>query len=384
MLEREELFARQVGEDTDIVAKELYRFADRDGTQLCLRPEATVPTLRARAAAGNLGAGTVRVWYFGAMFRRERPQRGRYRQFHQFGAEAVGSLSPLLDAEIIMLCARIWRELGVADKLELQVNNLGSADERAAYRKLLQQHLRTRTDDLDEAARARLETNPLRILDSKDEDTLAALADAPEMAEVLGPASRKHVDDVVAMIEDCGVKAIWNPRLVRGLDYYGLTVFEWALPGDERRQSAVAGGGRYDSLAAQIGAADAPGVGFAAGVERLLELADLAVEEQADAYLAVADGAIEPADALRLCESLRNAGLSVIEDLKGGKMKALFRRADQSKASLAVVIGTREAAAKAATIKHLRCSLDQREVGQGDLPAAVKEMLSSGAAATNR
>ena len=377
LLEREELFVRSVGADTDIIAKELYSFEDKGGERLCLRPEATASALRALAAAGRIDSRVTRVWYAGPMFRRERPQRGRYRQFHQFGAEALGSGSPRLDAEMILLCARLWRRLGIADALELQINNLGSADERARYREELQGYLRGRVSDLDDASQARLESNPLRILDSKDEQVRAVLADAPELAGFLGDSSRAHVEQVAELVAQQGVAATANPRLVRGLDYYNLTVFEWVIRDEQRRQNAIAGGGRYDGLARMLGAADSPAVGFAAGIERILELAGAGESRPAaiDAFVAVADNAVDAALIGRLCERLREQGLAVVEDLRNGKMRDLFRRADRSAAQVAVVIGRREAAAGTATVKHLRRQLAQREVGQEDLAAAVREMM---------
>ncbi|MCY4325581.1 MAG: histidine--tRNA ligase [Betaproteobacteria bacterium] len=378
LLEREELFVRSVGSDTDIIAKELYSFEDKGGERLCLRPEATASVLRALAAAGRIGSSLARVWYAGPMFRRERPQRGRYRQFHQFGAEATGSDSPLLDAEMILLCARLWRKLGIIDSLELQINNLGSADERRAYRERLQEYLRSRQADLDDTARARLESNPLRILDSKDEQTLAALAEAPELNDFLGEQSRSHLAQVLDHISGEDLPVTENRRLVRGLDYYNLTVFEWVIKDEQRRQNAIAGGGRYDALARMLGAPAAPGVGFAAGIERIIELGARAarVQSGADVFVAAGEDAVSPVALARVSERLRDAGLTVIQELRSGKIRELFRRADRSAAQVAVVIGKREAAAGTATVKHLRRELAQREVGQGDLAAAVQEMIN--------
>ena len=379
LLEREELFVRSVGADTDIIAKELYSFEDKGGERLCLRPEATASVLRALTAAGRMDGQLARLWYAGPMFRRERPQRGRYRQFHQFGAEAVGSDSPRLDAEIILLCARLWRELGIFDSLELVINNLGSAGERAAYRGELQKYLRGRLSDLDETARSRLEKNPLRILDSKDERTLAVLADAPELSAFVGAQSRAHLAEVLSLLAKANIRASENPRLVRGLDYYNLTVFEWVVRDDQRRQNAIAGGGRYDALARMLGAPEAPGVGFAAGIERIVELAKMPEGPPLgpDVFVGTTEDAAAAAALALLCESLRDAGLSVVEDLRGGRIRDLFRRADRSAAQVAVVIGAREAAAGTATVKHLRREAGQREVGQKELAAAVREVMDA-------
>lgn len=377
LLERKALFIKPVGQHSDIVGKELYSFVDKNEDTLCLRPEATVPTLRALANGDLLNsATTAKVWYCGPMFRRERPQKGRYRQFHQFGAEAVGSASPQIDAELILLCARLWRTLGIADQLQLELNNLGNASERANYRKLLQTFLHDHFDDLDEDAKQRVDTNPLRVLDSKNETTLKVLARAPLLSEALGQQSVEHVAQVTEMLKANGIKPNIQPRLVRGLDYYNLTVFEWTPIGNDSRQGTLAGGGRYDGLAEMLGAKPTPACGFAAGIERLVALATKQTHVTPDIYFVVANNALTQAYTLSLCEQLREAGLTVVTDERSGKIGSLFKRADKIGAQIIAMVGNQEAADNSVTLKHLRKKIPQQTVDYSQLLTSIQQMLN--------
>lgn len=358
VLERAELFQRQLGEHTEVVQKEMYTFTERlGGGEICLRPEATVSAVRALVAGGLHRRGVARVWYGGPMFRRERPQKGRYRQFWQLGAEAVGSAAPAIDAEQILLLARLWDELGIAHKLELRINNLGAAQERAAYCQTLAAYFRRHAAKLDKTARARIDDNPLRILDSKDDDTAAIAAAAPQMAEHLGKESRQHCATVKEIIAATGVKFVEDAALVRGLDYYNLTVFEWVLAGDKRRQNALCGGGRYDGLSEQIGGPPLPGCGFALGLDRLIDLADETPSPPPDCCLIAAGGSA--VYCARIAEILRDAGLSVWPPNSGNLSKQL-KKAAAARASLAVIVGEAEETAEEITIKRLRDGAQQR------------------------
>ena len=377
VLEQLELFCRPVGEDSDIVQKELFRIPSSEGKDLCLRPEATVPTMRSLLAAGLVHNRPAKVWYCGPMFRRERPQRGRYRQFHQLGAEAVGYSSAVIDAELILLSARLWKDLGIDRKVRLELNNLGSATERAAYRAKLSSYLQARRDELDEAARARITSNPLRILDTKDEKTLAVVAEAPLLTSHLGAASRRHYDQVGSILTRAGLPFSLNERLVRGLDYYNLTVFEWfPIADDLRRQSALAGGGRYDGLAELIGGGSSgnAGCGFAAGMERIVDLLGPQPPGHLDVYLGtVADDATWPAG-LQACEQLRDSGFGVDFDPRGGKGKIVFKRAKDSGAKVAVLI---DPAAATALIKPLRFRGLGNTVQMPELASQVSAILAA-------
>src|SRR5690554_6698103 len=307
IVEPTELFKRSIGEVTDIVEKEMYTFADRNGDSLTLRPEGTAGCVRAMLEHGLLGGGVShKVWYTGPMFRHERPQKGRYRQFHQIGVEAFNLTGPDIDAELIVLSWRLWQRLGLAEAVTLELNSLGTSEDRARYREELVAYLRARFDQLDEDSQRRLETNPLRVLDSKNPDTQALLVDAPKLADYLSDDARTHFEGLRALLDAAGVPYVINPRLVRGLDYYGLTVFEWVT---DRlgAQGTVCAGGRYDGLVQQLGGKPAPAVGFAMGMERLLLLietlgkvpAELA--RQVDVYLVTLGEGTQQA-ALRLAE----------------------------------------------------------------------------------
>jgi len=358
LVEKTALFKRAIGEVTDIVEKEMYTFEDRNGDSLTLRPEGTAGCLRACLEHGLLHNQTQRMWYLGPMFRHERPQKGRYRQFYQLGVEAYGMAGPDIDAELILLSARLWRELGIGHKLVLQLNSLGTTRERLNYRTALVDYLREHYAALDEDSRRRLETNPLRILDSKNPDLAAILAAAPSLHDALGDESRAHFERLKALLDAVGIAYTINPRLVRGLDYYTLTVFEWVTrePG---AQGTVCAGGRYDGLVTQLGGRESAAIGFALGMERLIDLLD--EPEQHDpllnpqAYL-VLGGDEAACQGLRLAEQLREAlpDLRLVVNGGGGSFKTQFRRADKMGAAIALVLGDDEAVAGTVGIKSLR------------------------------
>lgn len=362
IVEHTALFTRGIGEVTDIVEKEMYSFVDAlNGEQLTLRPENTAAVVRATIEHNLLYDGPKRLWYMGPMFRHERPQRGRYRQFHQVGIEALGFAGPDLDAEIILMCQRLWDDLGLSD-IRLELNSLGQADERARHREALIAYLKAHQDALDEDSRRRLHSNPLRVLDTKN-PALQALADAaPRLIDYLGEASLKHFEGVQALLKANNIPFRINPRLVRGLDYYNLTVFEWVT---DRlgSQGTVAGGGRYDPLIEQLGGKPAPGCGWAMGVERIIELmkeVDVEVPEQGcDVYI-VHQGEAAALQASVLGERLRDTGFDVIvhagADGSAGSFKSQMKRADASGAAFAVIIGDDEVAAGEVSVKPLRAT----------------------------
>jgi len=337
VVERTELFARSIGAHTDIVEKEMYTFEDRNGDRLTLRPEGTAGCVRAGIENGLLHNQIQRWWYAGPMFRHERPQKGRYRQFHQIGVEAFGMAGPEVDAEQILMSARLFAELGV-DGLRLEINSLGTPEARAAYRTRLVEYLRRRFDALDDDSRRRLETNPLRVLDSKNPAMAAVIAEAPSLLDHLDAESRAHFEKLQELLRTAGVAFTVNPRLVRGLDYYTRTVFEW-LTDRLGAQSAVCAGGRYDGLVELLGGRPTPAVGFAIGLERLVELlrqgAASADDDAPQVYVAPGEGAAERA--LALAEALRARGCSV-ECHFGGSLKSQLKRADRSGARFAVLL----------------------------------------------
>jgi histidyl-tRNA synthetase len=374
LLERTDLFRRSIGEYTDIVEKEMYTFTDRGGDSLTLRPEATAGIVRACLSNGLLHNQRQKVWCMGPMFRYERPQKGRYRQFHQIDVEALGFEGPDVDAELILMSARLWRRLGLPG-LSLQLNSLGTPESRAVYRARLVEYLRERADALDEDSRRRLDGNPLRILDSKNPAMREVVAGAPLITDHLDEASARHFEGLRARLEDAGVSYTLNPRLVRGLDYYSRTVFEWTT-GDLGAQDAVCSGGRYDGLVAQLGGDAVPAIGWALGEERIVELMRLqqraAAQAAVDVYLALAGEAAERAG-LRLAEQLRDAlpGLRVETNCGGGSFKSQLKRADRSGARLAVILGDDEVARGVATVKPLREDAEQRQVPLDTLAEAI-------------
>ncbi|WP_231759811.1 histidine--tRNA ligase [Microbulbifer elongatus] len=376
ILEATQLFARAVGEATDIVEKEMYTFDDKSGDSVTLRPEGTAGTVRA-AIQNNLLIQPQRLWYFGPMFRYERPQKGRLRQFHQFGVEVFGIQGPDIDAEILMMTARLWKQLGVSEHVSLQLNSLGNSESRAAYRDALVAYLSERKDQLDEDSQRRLDKNPLRILDSKNQDTQALLEGAPCLLDFLDDESRAHFDQLRAFLDAAGVAYEVNPRLVRGLDYYGKTVFEWVTD-SLGAQGTVCAGGRYDGLVEQMGGKPTPAVGFGLGVERLvllletLEVLPEALDQQVDAYL-VAVGDVQSA-ALAAAEQLRSdlPWLRLQTHCGGGSFKSQMKKADKSNAEYALIVGEDEAANGQVAVKSLRADVEQQTVAVSELAALLQ------------
>ena len=379
LLERTELFVRSIGGATDIVEKEMYSFPDRDGVSLTLRPEQTASCVRAGIENGFLHHGVHRLWYMGPMFRHERPQKGRFRQFHQLGGEIFGAPGADADAEIILVTARLWRRLGL-DGLRLELNSLGTPDSRRAYRARLAEYLLDRRADLDEDSRRRAETNPLRVLDSKNPDMRGVIEAAPKLPDALDPESRDHFDTLRAMLEEAGTPSTVNPRLVRGLDYYTKTVFEWTT---DRlgAQNAVCGGGRYDGLVEEIGGAPTPGVGFSAGLERLVALlaeSGAGAEPAPPAAWVAAVGPDAARVAPAVAEELRDAGMSAVLDAGEGGFRAKLRRANRSGAAVAVLVGEAEAAAGEVSVKPLRADRPQSTVARAAMKDAVAAWLPPG------
>jgi histidyl-tRNA synthetase len=350
------LFKRAIGEVTDIVEKEMYSFEDAlNGEHLTLRPEGTAGCVRAAIQHSLIAQVPAKLYYMGQMFRHERPQKGRYRQFHQVGVEALGFAGPDVDAELILMGARLWDDLGLSG-IRLQINSLGQAAERAVHRAELITYFESHAELLDEDARRRLHTNPLRILDSKNPAMQAMIADAPKLIDFLGAESLAHFEGVQRILRDAGLPYEINPRLVRGLDYYNLTVFEWVTD-QLGAQGTVCAGGRYDGLVAQLGGKSAPAAGFAMGVERLLALLvdqggapELA---SPDVYVVHQGDAAQRA-AFLTAEALRSGGIDVLMHLGGGSFKSQMKKADASGAAYAVIIGDDEAAAGEVTLKRLR------------------------------
>jgi histidyl-tRNA synthetase len=371
VLEKTELFARAIGDATDVVEKEMYSFEDRNGDLLSLRPEGTAGVVRAALQNGLLYAGALRLWYQGPMFRRERPQKGRTRQFHQVGAEVFGAAGPDVDAELLAMCQRLWSVLGLKD-LRLEINSLGSAAERAGFRNELHAFLSARKERLDEDSLRRLERNPMRIMDSKNPAIQELLLEAPSLEEHLGEDSRQHFAGLRSLLDSLGVSYMVNPRLVRGLDYYSHTVFEW-ITDKLGAQGTVCAGGRYDGLVEIQGGKPFPGVGFAMGLERLVELMQMQSESSRLAphvYLVMAgEGATE--HGMQLAERLRQAvkGLRVQINLGGGSFKSQFKRADRSGAALALVLGEDEIQRGMVAIKHLRDESGQQQVPLAEIDA---------------
>ena len=372
ILEKTDLFKRAVGEVTDIVEKEMYSFDDRNGDSLSLRPEGTAGCVRACTQNGLLHNQTQRLWYTGPMFRHERPQKGRLRQFHQIGIEAFGLTGPDIDAELLLLTARLWRELKIDSALELQINSLGTAEERVAYREALVTYLNNFHDDLDEDSQRRLTTNPFRILDSKNPDTQALLKDAPLLKEFLGAESKQHFAQICAMLDAASVSYIINPKLVRGLDYYSQTVFEWVTT-ELGAQGTVCAGGRYDSLVETLGGKPCPAVGLAMGIERLIMLLDGmgvvpdSVAQHIDLYLvAVGD---EAGQGMQLAEQLRSGlpNIRLETHCGGGSFKSQIKKADKSGAAIAIILGEDELSSNTAQVKFLRQERPQETVNQASL-----------------
>jgi histidyl-tRNA synthetase len=364
IVESTELFRRSIGEVTDIVEKEMYTFDDRNGDSLTLRPEGTACCVRACEENGLLYNQAQRLWYMGPMFRHERPQKGRYRQFHQIGVETFGLQGPDIDAEVLILSARILRDLGVAEHVQLQINSLGSADARAAYKTALVAYLSGVHDQLDEDSKRRLTTNPMRILDSKDANTQSLLDAAPVLLDYLDEESRDHFEALKSMLDAVGIQYQVNSRLVRGLDYYGKTAFEWVTD-KLGAQSTVCAGGRYDGLVEQLGGKSTPAVGFGIGLERLvlllqaIDVIPQGLNQQTDVYL-VAVGDVQ-ISALQLAECIRDElpFVRVLTNCGGGNFKSQMKKADKSGADIALILGEDEAASAKITIKFLRENIEQ-------------------------
>lgn len=358
LIERTSLFKRSIGEATDIVEKEMYTFEDRKGESMTLRPENTAGCVRAAIENGLLQPGSVsRIWYTGPMFRYERPQLGRQRQFFQTGAEVYGLAGPAIEAELILLSARLWRELGILDAVQLEINTLGDLDDRARYREKLLAYFEARKSELDDDSLRRLERNPLRILDSKNPDMQSLVAEAPALRDSLSDASRAHFDELIALLSASGIEAVENPRLVRGLDYYSHTVFEWTTD-QLGSQSAVCAGGRYDGLLQQLGANNMPGVGWAFGMERVIALMDkleLTPSMATPDIFVMATDEVSAAESLALAEWVRELlpQASVMHNTAAGSLKSQFRKADKSGATVAVIVGGNELKEGLVTIKPL-------------------------------
>ena len=374
IVEQTALFKRSIGEVTDIVEKEMYTFEDRNGDSLTLRPEGTASCVRACEEHGLLYNQTQRLWYTGPMFRHERPQKGRYRQFYQVGVETFGIASADIDAELILLTARLWDQLGLTDSVTLQLNTLGSNEARARYRDALVAYLSERKDQLDEDSQRRLDSNPLRVLDSKNPDTQALLKDAPELHDYLDDESREDFATLRTILDAAGVKYEINQRLVRGLDYYCKTVFEWVTD-KLGAQGTVCAGGRYDGLVEQLGGKPTPAVGFAMGVERLilmletLELIPPQVMQTVDLYVCgVGEGAAMAS--LLLADQLRESQpwLRVQTHCGGGSFKSQMKKADKSGALFALLLGESEIAESKVTVKDLRGGTEQVTIAQSELP----------------
>ena len=379
VLERTELFKRAIGEYTDVVEKEMYTFVDLGGDSLTLRPEATAGVMRALISNGMLRGQRHKLWCTGPMFRHEKPQKGRYRQFHQINVEAVGMPGPDVDVELIALTARLWRRLGI-ERVRLEVNSLGTPEARRAYRERLVEYFQARHERLDDDSRRRLEGNPLRILDSKNPDMRELIDGAPVLTEHLDPESRDHFQALRCALDELDIPFRVNPRLVRGLDYYSRTVFEW-ITDALGAQDAVCSGGRYDGLIAQLGGEATPGIGFAMGVERLVALLTQTGRVQpspaADVYIVVS-GSRAMASGVTLAERLRNElpNRRFELNLGGGNFKAQFRRADRSGAAIALILGDDELERGVASLKPLRREAGQSESPLPTLAAAIEAALA--------
>tara|TARA_A100001035_G_scaffold194248_1_gene155350 strand:- start:208 stop:1476 length:1269 start_codon:yes stop_codon:yes gene_type:complete len=376
LLESTPLFKRLVGEATDIVEKEMYTFDDRNGDSMTLRPEGTAGLVRFVNEHGLAFNQTQKLWYAGPMFRYERPQKGRYRQFEQIGVECVGIPGPDVDAELLLMCAALWKRLGVESMVRLELNSIGDVASRQAYIEALVNYLSDRREELDEDSQRRLTTNPLRILDSKSATTQSILDGGPQIESYLDSDSTDHFEALCAILDAAEVPYTVNRRIVRGLDYYNRTVFEWVT--DELgAQGTVCGGGRYDALIGQLGGRDTPGVGFAMGVDRLaLMLEQLEAPADAPDLYALSVGDAARTQALTLADRLRRAtGASVIVHLGQGKLKAQMKKADASGARFALIIGEDELAAGEVSLRDLRETGEQQRVKFGDLNAIVAERL---------
>lgn len=381
IVEKTELFKRSIGEVTDIVEKEMYTFDDRNGDSLTLRPEGTAGCLRACLEHGLLHNQVHRLWYYGPMYRHERPQKGRYRQFFQLGVETYGMSGPDIDAELILIMDRLWKKLGIRDKVRLQLNSLGTIAERLVYREALVSYFQEHLDDLDEDSLRRLETNPLRILDTKNPAMQQVVDNAPELMAYLGDESLKHFNALTATLNDLGISYEINSRLVRGLDYYSKTVFEWVT--DELgSQGTVCAGGRYDSLIEQLGGKPNFAVGFAMGIERLLALIEtsdkVSVTRSVDVYM-IRVGETAEREGLRFSEVIRNEvpRLKLQVNCGGGSFKSQFKKADKSGAEYAIILGDDEVSRGEVGVKSLRNEQGQQTLSRDQTIAFLQAFCRS-------
>jgi len=380
IVESTALFKRSIGEVTDIVEKEMYTFEDRNGDSLTLRPEGTASCVRAGNQHGLLYNQEQRLWYMGPMFRHERPQKGRYRQFHQFGIEAFGFASADIDAEIIMLSARLWRELGIEDVVTLELNSLGSNEERAKYREALIDYLTLHQEKLDEDSKRRMHSNPLRVLDSKNPEVQAVLVNAPKLSDYLTEESQQHFNSLCQRLDAAGINYVLNERLVRGLDYYNRTVFEWVTT-SLGAQGTICAGGRYDGLVEQLGGKATPAFGFALGIERLvLMLTSLEktqnIRPQVDVYVAMLGDGVD-IKANQLAEQWRDdvADIRIQTHCGGGNFKKQMKRADKSGATVAIILGEDEIAEQKVTVKYLRERKEQLSLAMQDVPNFLASLI---------
>jgi len=380
ILEKTELFMHSIGETSDIVTKEMYTFEDRNGDLLTMRPEGTASCVRAIIENGLVQSKHNRLWYYGPMFRHERPQKGRLRQFHQIGVEAFGLPGPDIDAEIIMICARIWKDLGLTG-LKLEINSLGSSDARLAYREKLIEYFSDNKDALDEDSLVRLDKNPMRILDSKNPELEKLIQSAPQMADTLDEESKEHFELLQNILNSVNISYTINPRMVRGLDYYNRTVFEWVTD-QLGAQSAVCAGGRYDGMIQHFGGPPTPGIGFGMGLERLTILLeesnrDDIPAENADIYFVIATDEGIPT-AMSLAEKLRDQlpGIRLITHCGGGNFKKQFKKADRSGAQIALILGKDELEKQTVGIKSLRTESEQQEVSWLELVEKIRDQIS--------
>ena len=380
ILEKTDLFVRSIGEVTDVVEKEMYSFEDVGGDKLSLRPEGTAGCVRACNEHGIIHNQERRLWYMGPMFRHEKPQKGRYREFHQFGIEVFGLKGPDIDAEILMLTNRIWQKFGISDHVKLELNSLGSSEERKQYRSRLVSFLEEHKDVLDEDSKRRMYTNPLRVLDSKNEAVQELLRDAPKLSDFFGEETLAHFNGLRKLLDDAGIHYEINDRLVRGLDYYNYTVFEWVtdLLG---AQSTICGGGRYDGLVEQLGGQSSPAVGCAIGLERFMLVAEAVGQKEArgpvDVYFC-SMGENARSRSFQIAEQLRTGikGLRLMMNCGDGAFKKQFKKADKSGARYALVLGDDELEKGMIAVKDLRNDGSQQEVAIGDLPGFLSSALS--------
>jgi len=379
IVEVTELFKRSIGELTDIVEKEMYNFDDRNGENLCLRPEGTASCVRACEEHGLLYNQTQRLWYTGPMFRYEKPQKGRYRQFYQIGVETFGMPGPDIDAEVIQMSADFWRRLGVDSVLRLELNSIGSIESRNVYKEALVAHLSAVKDQLDEDSQRRLTTNPLRILDSKNAATQALLNDAPKLENYLDDASKRHFESLQGLLVELGIEFTVNPKLVRGLDYYNATVFEW-VTSELGAQGTVCAGGRYDALVSQLGGRATPAVGFAMGIERLILLLEklglcAQLHRQPDYFIA-AVGEQASATGLKLAQQLREyfSDAIVHSNMGHGSFKSQLKKADKSGASIALILGETEIKNHTVGVKFLRSDAEQKTIPLSEITQFLAQL----------